>query len=150
MAIRFAKLVLVIIAAASWVTVAMAQSAATGALAGTITDQSGAVIPHASVRVTNAGTGITRAADTDAGGFYKILSLPPGKYSTVVAATGFKSENFPDVNINVAETRTLNVNMQVGVSGESVTVEGAAAQVQTESATLGSVVGEQTVRGGLG
>ncbi len=147
MAIRLAKLVLVIIATASWVTVAMAQSAATGALAGTITDQSGAVIPHASVKVTNAGTGMTRAADTDAGGFYKILTLPPGKYSTVVAAPGFKAENFPDVTINVAETRTLNVNMQVGVSGESVTVEGAAAQVQTESATLGSVVGEQTVRG---
>lgn len=146
MAMRFAKFGVLVVASAIWASVAMAQSAATGALAGTVTDQSGAVIPRASVRVVNAETGTTRVIATDDAGLYRVLLLPPGKYSTEVSAQGFKSVRFPDITINVAETRTLNVSMTVGTAGESVTVEGAAAQVQTENATLGSVVGEQTLR----
>ena len=139
--------VLVLIAAMMlWSPAALPQSAATGALTGTVSDPSGAGIPSATVKITHTSTGATRVTATDNAGQYRALLLPPGKYSVQVSAQGFKTADFPDISIDVAETRTLNANLSVGSSNETVTVEGAAVQVQTESATIGSVVGEQTVK----
>jgi hypothetical protein len=146
MAKRFAIVAVLVVGAVLWGSIGMAQSAATGALAGTVTDETGAGIPGATVQVTNQGTRTTRVAVTDDVGGYRVLLLPPGEYFAEVSAQGFKTAKFPEITVNVAETHTLNVSMSIGTSTETVTVEAAAAQVQTENATLGSVVGEQTVK----
>jgi hypothetical protein len=146
MATRTAIAAMVVVAVMLWSPAVMAQSAATGALAGTVTDPSGAGIPGATVKITNTDTGATRVTVTNSYGEYRALLLPPGKYLAQVSAQGFKTSDFPGISIDVAETHTLNVNMVLGTSTQTVNVEGAAAQVQTENATIGSVVGEQTVK----
>src|SRR5579871_3451595 len=74
-----------------------AQTAGTGALTGTVTDPTGAVIPNVTVTATNADTGQERTATTSAAGAYTISLLPPGTYRVKFAASGFKAVEVPGV-----------------------------------------------------
>ena len=69
----------------------MAQSAGTSALAGTVTDPSGAAIPNVAVTITNNGTGQTRTTSTGSDGSYRFNLLQPGNYKVSFAAGGFKT-----------------------------------------------------------
>jgi hypothetical protein len=124
---------------------ALAQSAETGALAGTVTDPSGGVIAGATVTSTNIATGASRTVTTDANGVYKVSLLPPGNYSLRFSANGFKTAEVPSVTVNVTETRLLDRAMEVGATTTSVTISETAATVQTENATVGSLVSGDTV-----
>ncbi len=128
------------------VSSALAQTAATGALTGTITDPSGAVIPGVKVIVVHTATSNERQTTTDSAGVYRIPLLLPGVYSAEFSAAGFKTQSRPNIVINVTETHALNVAMEVGAVNESVTVAEGAELVQPESSTLGRVVGNLTVR----
>ncbi len=123
----------------------MAQSSSTGALTGTVTDQSGGVIAGATVTITSAATGQTRTASTDANGSYKFGSLPPGDYSMKFTATGFKTVTVPSVSVNVTETRVLNHKLEVGAQTQQVTVEATAQALQTQNAANGGLVSGQTI-----
>jgi hypothetical protein len=123
----------------------MAQSAGTGALAGTVTDSSGAVIPNATVTVTNTETNLSRTITTGTDGTYKFALLPPGTYRVRFSAVGFKAAEVPSVTVNVTETPVLNRSLDVGTQSEAVVVEAEAAALQTQNATLGTVVGGQAV-----
>src|SRR5260370_39916004 len=68
-----------------------AQTSGTGAITGTITDSTGAVIPGASIEATNTGNGQQRTVTTGADGTYSIGLLPPGIYSLKITASGFKT-----------------------------------------------------------
>ena len=72
-----------------------AQTASTGALTGTVTDQSGGVVSGATVTATNNGTGQSRTATTDSSGTYKFSLLNPGNYSVKFSANGFKTVHGP-------------------------------------------------------
>ncbi len=74
-----------------------AQTASTGALTGTVIDQSGGVVAGATVTVTNNGTGQERTATTDSSGSYKFSLLNPGNYSVKFSAPGFKTSTVPSV-----------------------------------------------------
>src|SRR5215469_13359485 len=74
-----------------------------GAIVGSITDPSGAVISGATVTVTNMDTGIAVKATTDAGGAYVVTPLHIGRYSVTVEATGFKKAIRSDVTVNVQD-----------------------------------------------
>ena len=123
----------------------MAQTANTGALTGTVTDPSGAVISGATVTVTNLATGQTRTATTTSTGSYQISLLPPGNYSVHFQATGFKASDVPSITINVTETPELNRKLEVGSSSEKVTVEANTETIQTTNATNGAVVSSQEI-----
>ena len=123
----------------------LAQSAGTGALAGTVTDASGAVVPNVTVTVINTDTNQTRTSTTDGGGAYKFTLLPPGTYRVRFSAVGFKTEEVPSVTVNVTETPVLDRSLEVGTQAESVLVEAEAAVLQTQNSTLGTVVGSQSV-----
>ncbi len=125
----------------------MAQSAGTAGLAGNVTDQSGAAIPNVTVTITSNDTGLTRTTTTGADGTYKFSLLPPGTYHVRFAATGFKTADVGAVNLNVTETPQLNRTLVIGQQTEQVTVEAAAETLQTQSSTLGSVVGTAEVSG---
>lgn len=122
-----------------------AQSASTGALAGTVTDPSGGVIAGASVTATSLGTGQSRTATTDANGSYRFSLLPPGNYSVKIFAAGFQSIEVPSITVNVTETPVLNRSLAIGATTQSVTVEATAETVQTQNATVGGLVSGQTV-----
>jgi hypothetical protein len=66
---------------------------ATGRIAGTVTDPSGAIVPGATVIVKNTGTGIIRQTTTDKQGYYQVLELPIGRYSVAAEATGFLAQD---------------------------------------------------------
>ncbi len=124
----------------------MSQTANTGALTGTVTDPSGAVIAGATVTVTNLATGQMRTATTNSTGSYQISLLPPGNYSVRFDAKGFKSLDVPSITINVTETPELNRKLEVGSPSEKVTVEATTETLQTENATNGSVVSSQEIQ----
>jgi hypothetical protein len=123
----------------------LGQSANTGALEGTVTDPSGAVVPNVQVTVLSLELGSARTTETDATGVYRVLLLPPGKYSIVLAANGFKTIKRPEVEVHVTETLTVNFAMQVGAASQSVTVQAVITLVQSETTNLGTLVDQTTV-----
>src|ERR1700678_3983838 len=92
----------------------MAQSAGTAALAGTVTDPSGAAVPNVTVTITNNDTGQSRTSTTGADGTYKFTLLPPGNYKASFSANGFKTSQVATITLNVTETPELNRTLEVG------------------------------------
>ena len=125
----------------------MAQSAGTSALAGTVTDPSGAAIPNVTVTLTNNNTGQSRTTTSGADGTYRFNLLQPGNYKVGFAAAGFKTAEVASVTLNVTETQALDRTLEVGTQNEQVTVEAAAEALQTQSSTLGTTVTSQQVTG---
>ena len=123
----------------------IAQTAATGALAGTITDASGAVVPNATVTATKVDTGQSRTAMTGTDGTYRFTLLPPGNYRVKIEANGFKPVEIPTATVNVTETAVLDRSLEVGAQTQTVTVESAVVAVQTESSALGTIATSRTV-----
>jgi Carboxypeptidase regulatory-like domain len=145
-AIKFVCSLLVCLAALLvCASASLAQTSETGALTGTVTDPSGAVISGATVIATNVGTGQSRTTTTDSNGSYKLSLLPPGNYSVKFSAAGFKTSEVPSVAVNVTETPVLNRSLSVGAQSEQITVESTAETIQTQNATNGGVVGSQEV-----
>ncbi len=116
-----------------------AQTASTGALTGTVIDQSGGVVAGATVTVTNNGTGQERTATTDSSGSYKFSLLRPGNYSVKFSAPGFKTSTLPSVKISITETPVLDQKLEVGGQTIQVTVEATAEAIQTQNAANGGL-----------
>ncbi|MGH9752967.1 MAG: TonB-dependent receptor domain-containing protein [Blastocatellia bacterium] len=127
------------------VPLCMAQSGSTGALSGAVTDPTGAVVPGVQIRVINEATGETRTVISGADGAYVAPLLSPGSYRVVAEGKGFKRGNLSGVRIEVTETATLDIRLEVGGADETVTVNADAAIVQTESSALGRVTDEKAI-----
>jgi Carboxypeptidase regulatory-like domain/TonB-dependent Receptor Plug Domain len=115
-------------------------------LSGTVTDQSGAVIPNAQVSIKNVATGVTRDLTTDAAGFYTAPNLLPGAYEVTASAPGFATEVRTGITLTVGAQQLLNLIMQVGRVTEKVQVAGEAPAVQLASSAISAVVNSTTVR----
>src|SRR5439155_23925184 len=97
-----------------------------GTLNGTIADPSGSVIAGAAVKAINIATGVeTDTKATDAG-VYRIPLLQPGTYRLTVTAQGFKTAVRENVMIGVAQTLTIDFNLEIGAVSDSITVSGEA------------------------
>ncbi len=122
-------------------SLANAQTASTGAVVGTVTDPSGAIMANAKVTLTSLATNQARTAITGPSGDYKFSFLPPGDYTLDFSATGFNAARVASVTVNVTETETFNQTLVVGAAqAETVTVQANAEVLQTESSTLGGTV----------
>ncbi len=122
-----------------------AQTAATGALKGVITDPSGSVLPGVKIRVTSNSTGVTSAAVSQSNGSYLVPLLSPGEYTVDTSAKGFKSAKFEHVSIHVTETTALNIPLEIGAITETVDVQAVPELVQTNSSALGNVTDQRMV-----
>jgi hypothetical protein len=144
--IRFAASALSLLAA---FTIALpeahAQTASTGQMVGDITDPSGAAIPKATVIVKETATGETRAVATDRVGHYVVPLLPPGTYSLTASAPGFATGTLHNITLPAATSTTVNLQLTVGSSEQTVTVESIAEMLQTESSALGQTTDTTTV-----
>ena len=119
---------------------AVAQDA-TGRIAGTVTDPSGATVPAATVTVTNTGTGIAHQATTDKQGYYQVLELPIGRYSVAAEAAGFSRKVVVARNpLEINQTLRIDVPLEMGAVSDVVNVEGGASAVETQNATVGATV----------
>ncbi|MBI4472580.1 MAG: TonB-dependent receptor, partial [Acidobacteria bacterium] len=110
-------------------------------ITGTVSDQSGAVIPGARVRAINTQTRVTKETVTNDQGQYRIPYLHPGRYEVTVELQGFSTARVPDISLKVGLTATVNVTLKTGELSETVTVEARAIQLERSSASLGNVVG---------
>jgi hypothetical protein len=117
-----------------------ARAQTTGSLLGVITDQNGAVIPSATVRVTNTDTGFTATTVSNAEGSYLVPLLPIGHYSIAVTASGFKSFTESNVLVPVAQEIRVDIKLEIGQVAQTVTVNGNAINIDTTTATLGETV----------
>jgi hypothetical protein len=131
---------LAFLSSASW-----AQSAGTGALAGTVLDTSGAGVPNAKVMVTSKSTGQVHTTTSGATGFYRIALLPPDTYDMQVEKSGFKTAVQHTVTIVVTQTETLDIKLELGAVTERVVITAEPTLEQTESSALGRAVNERDV-----
>jgi Carboxypeptidase regulatory-like domain len=117
----------------------LAQSS-NASLTGRITDSSKAVVPGAKVFVINTGTRVHYETITNDTGSYYVTDLPPGTYRIEIEKLGFKAVIKADLVLHVQDALEVNFEMVPGSSSESVTVQGGAPLLDTESSTIGTVV----------
>ncbi|MFB3922942.1 MAG: TonB-dependent receptor [Terriglobia bacterium] len=111
-----------------------------GSVVGTITDQSGAVVPGVQVTITNDSTGFKRQATSDTTGVYRLLDLPQGTYTLEVSASGFKPLKHTNVSVLIGQVNAQDVQLQVGAVTQEVTVQASTAVLQTEKADVHTTV----------
>jgi hypothetical protein len=122
--------------------VAVAQTS-TSEISGTVRDATGAVVPDASVTLTNEATGITYKQTTTRAGLYNFAALPVGSYTVAVEAPGFKKVQLTKNTLVVNTPLTVDVALEVGQFTEVISVEAQAERLQTTNATVGNVVTEK-------
>ncbi len=113
-------------------------------VSGTIKDQTGAVVPGVDVAVKSANTGLTRAAVTDAAGYFSMPGLPPGAYELRARLEGFGTA-VERITLAVAEDTGFHLTLHVSGTEESITVAGSSSIVDTRSAAMSAVVTEKTM-----
>jgi Carboxypeptidase regulatory-like domain len=118
---------------------------ATGSFSGTVTDNAGAVVSGANVKITSQGTGLTREAKTDESGHYLIPLLPVAFYTIHVEAPGFGAAEQKDVRLQVDEHRELNFTLRPASVSTTVEVNATEVAVETASPTLGQVITAEEV-----
>ena len=123
---------------------ALAQGTAT--FNGRVTDTSGAVIPGATVTVTNRATGLTRPTTTNENGLYSIPALPAGAYDVRVELSGFSSPTRSNVTLGTDTTLTLDFQMAVGGIEQAVQVTGGTPLVETTTSHVTSSLRTQEVQ----
>jgi len=127
----------------------------TGAIGGTVIDQTGAVIPNAIVTVKSASD-IESKAVTTANGLYIVSDLLPGIYSVHVHSPGFDDFEIHEVHVSAVALTTVDVTLRVGTASETVTVEASTVAMNTEAAQVASIApgvsmpGKKTIFTGLG
>ncbi len=116
-----------------------------GSIVGTVTDQSGAILPGATIKVTNVATNRVVTVQSQADGTYAVNALPIGSYTVEASKQSFKAES-TTLTIEISQVRQLNFKLQVGSSSETVEVTGAAPLVDTTNSSMGEVIeGRQVV-----
>ena len=118
----------------------------TASIVGTVTDQSGAVLPGVTVTATQDATGVTTTAVTNTRGEYVFPNLKVGRYTVAAELSGFKRALQREVALNVQGRSEVNFQLAVGDLSEEVVVSGRPELLQTQSADIGNVVDERQVR----
>ena len=116
-----------------------------GTISGTISDKSGALVPNATVSLTNLATGVTSTVNTNAQGLYSLPNLLPGNYQQTVSAAGFEKAVRKGIVLTVGSQMVSNVEMKVGAITESVEVSDQPPDLQLESSTISSSTDSRTI-----
>ncbi len=124
---------------------AAAQSAGAGTISGTLTDPNGGVIPDAKITIHNVDTGIDRAVTTNGAGLYTVPFLQVGNYEVTAEKTGFSKVVRKDLTLQVGQTLTIDLQLQVQSTAEAVTVTGEAPIVDPTKTDVSQVVSQQFV-----
>lgn len=116
-----------------------------GEITGVVQDASGALIPNASVTATNSATNVARTTLTNSSGLYSFPGLVPGTYDVKVTAPGFETAVRANIVLQVQQTARVDFTMQVGQAVQTIEVAANAALLNTDNATVGTVIEEQRI-----
>jgi hypothetical protein len=118
----------------------------TADILGTVTDASGAVVPNATVTLTNIGTNQTRIAQTGGSGDYTFTLLPVGHYSVSVKAAGFEASINKDLSVEAGDRARNDVHLVTGSSATTIEVQATTPLLQADSSTVSSTVTAKAVQ----
>ena len=135
----FGKHVLLALALLVFSATQLAAQATQGSILGNVADGTGAAVAGAKVSIRNEGTNALREITTDAAGDYRVSGLEPGFYQVGVAATGFKTFEQKRVDLASSQAKRIDVRLEIGDITTTVTVEGGATQIETETASLSNL-----------
>ncbi|GGG78679.1 carboxypeptidase regulatory-like domain-containing protein [Edaphobacter dinghuensis] len=116
-----------------------------GAIGGSVTDSTGAVIPNATITATNQETGGKTTSHTTGAGVYSFQDLPIGTYTVTVSAEGFQTKTNTGVLVQVNNTTGLNVSLSSGAVNQVVTVDASGELLQTESSDISGNVSNKQI-----
>lgn len=119
--------------------------AQTGQITGRVTDPSGAVVPSANIAITQTSTGVRHKLETNSDGYYTAPQLPPGAYSVGIEANGFKAVQRTGLELQVNQDLKLDFVLELGNASEKIVVTGQAPLLDTQTQSLGQVVGHRQV-----
>lgn len=134
------RLTLLAFAATLSAACAYAQSTTQGAIAGTISDTAGAVVPGAAITLHNEGTNAEIKLTSDSIGYYKAPLVSPGTYTVTIAATGFGVYTAKNVSVTVGSLSEISAALKAGSAAESVVVTSETAVMQFESPEISSTL----------
>jgi hypothetical protein len=140
---RFRAFMLAVLCLAGlFASVALAQTTGAGTINGTVTDASTSVVPDVTVVVKNTNTGVERTYATSSGGIYTAQFMQPGNYQITATKNGFAKVVRTDLTLQVGQTLTINLQLPVQSTTETVTVTGEANVVDTEKTEVSQVISQ--------
>ena len=124
------------------IVAALAFGQATGRIGGTVVDKTGAVVPGATVQLTNNQTGLTRTVESNQDGIFEFPDLPIGEYQLVVSKQGFERQRTERIPLVTGQVVNLDITLQVGNVNQTLEVTGEAPLVQSASSSIQQTVTE--------
>ncbi len=109
-------------------------------IVGTVSDPTGAVVPNAKITVTDANNGFVYTTVSNGTGNFRFSGLPNGQYALKVEAPSFKVYEQKAITLHVGDVRRVDTPLQIGAVGQTVTVESAALQVQTDTNDISQTI----------
>ena len=107
-----------------------------GSVVGDVTDATGAALPGTTLVITNRGTGLTRQAAADAQGHFNFTDLPAGVYSLKASLQSFRNFEQTEVTVNINNVTRVDVTLEVGAMGDTITVNAEPPKLQTDTAEV--------------
>ncbi|HUE89155.1 MAG TPA: carboxypeptidase regulatory-like domain-containing protein [Vicinamibacterales bacterium] len=135
----FGACLAIVVATAAWA------QAPVGTIAGTVRDQSDAVMPGVTITIRHEATGVERHLTSNADGTFAAPSLAAGNYAVVAELTGFRTQRI-DVTVATGRVATLDMRMELGEATETVTVAASAIHVETEAHAVTGVITRQEIQ----
>ena len=133
------RILIVLVVVASCVLLPAQNAVLTGSLGGRVTDQSGAIVPGASVVLRNLATGVQQSAETNHAGLYRFPVVMPGTYSIAVSLKGFRDVQAL-VRVLVGNTTSQDIRLQVGAGADAVKVIGTTPLLRPEESSASTVI----------
>ena len=127
-----------LVAAIIFLPAALLAQSTFGTILGTVTDSTGAVVPHAKILITNQGENNSRSTLTDSQGNYETLNLKAGVYTVAAEASGFKVFKASDLELNARQTMRVDIKLELGQVSETVSVSAVAPVITTDSSAIAS------------
>ena len=134
-----------LVCALSFAPAAQAQSATTGAIAGTVADAGGALVPGTVITVKSVELGVTRTVKANASGEYRVGDLQPGTYTVTFTADGFQTAVESSVTVAVGQIGTVSPKLLVGSVTDKVEVSGENTLIKTESNEISTTIDQNTI-----
>jgi hypothetical protein len=119
---------------------------ASGTITGTVSDETGAVLPGATVTVKNEDTGVTRELVSGEGGHFRATDLPPGPYAVTATLTGFGTLARRGIVLTVGREAVVDLALKVGGIKDVITVVGEASSVDTHTSSTGGLINEAQIK----